>query len=609
MNVFKKYILPGIMSLVVIGVIYYVTIPAINVQNTGFWWFCIWCIVVVAAFYGIAQGVQVSTDFFEDLHAKGAGEVFRERHEKRKGAKSAQAGAADGGKKKGAGKKRGKRRSVFFWLVVAVVFLALGIFVGNIASSPFFNARAYAGLLQTEEGDFSADIGEVGMSNVPVVDKDTAVRLGSRTIGEMSDLVSQYAIDESYNAYTQISYKNAPYRVSPLVYADIIKWLTNTGAGLPGYVTVNMATQETKLVRLDEGKYMHISTAEHFNNYLYRYVRFAYPTEMFGDAAFEIDDDGNPYWIVPTVQMRIGLFGGKDYKGAILVNACTGEMRNYELSEVPGWCDKVFSADLVYEQLGYYGRYQGGFINSLIGQSGVTIPTGSSAPSLFSSNSSESQNTSSSSSSGYNYLAIDDDVYMYTGMTSANSDESLVAFVLTNLRTKETRKYTCAGATETSAMRSAEGQVQQMSYKATSPLLLNIANRPTYFLSLKDSAGLVKMYAFIDVQQYQIVGTGSTISDAQKNYVAALANNDEVHLDVNALSSSEQIPKAAGAIESIQPVVADGNTRWYFKLQGDASIYVASISAGNNLPFLKAGDAVSATYTEKDGVREVSVLQ
>ena len=608
MSVFKRYILPGIASLAVIGVIYYATIPAINVQDTGFWWFCIWCIVVVAAFYGIAQGVRVSTDFFEDLHAKGAGEVFRERHERRKEAKSAAGGEAGGGKKRGR-RKRGKRRSIFFWLVVAVVFLALGIFVGNIASSPFFNARAYAGLLQTEEGDFAADIGEVGMSNVPVVDKDTAVRLGSRTIGEMSDLVSQYAIDESYNAYTQISYKNAPYRVSPLVYADVIKWLTNTGAGLPGYVTVNMATQETKLVRLDEGKYMHISTAEHFNNYLYRYVRFAYPTEMFGDAAFEIDDDGNPYWIVPTVQMRIGLFGGKDYKGAILVNACTGEMRNYELSEVPGWCDKVFSADLVYEQLGYYGRYQGGFINSLIGQSGVTIPTGSSAPSLFSSGSSESQNTSSSSSSGYNYLAIDDDVYMYTGMTSANSDESLVAFVLTNLRTKETKKYTCAGATETSAMRSAEGQVQQMSYTATSPLLLNIANRPTYFLSLKDSAGLVKMYAFIDVQQYQIVGTGSTISDAQKNYVTALANNDEVHLDVNALSSSEQIPKAEGTIDSIQPVVADGNTRWYFKLQGDASIYVASISAGNNLPFLKAGDAVSVTYTEKDGVREVSALQ
>ena len=608
MSTFKKYVLPGIVSLAIIAVLYYVTIPAINIQNVGFWWFCIWCIIIFAVAYAIAQGVEISTEFIEDLRTQGAGEVFKQHREKRKEAKGAD-GADGTGAKKGKKGKKGKRHGVFFWLVIVVVFLFLGIFVGNIASSPFFNARAYAGLLQTETGDFSADIGEVGMSNVPVVDKDTAVRLGSRTIGEMSDLVSQYAIDESYNAYTQISYKDAPYRVSPLVYADIIKWITNTGAGLPGYVTVNMATQETKLVRLDEGKYMHVSTAEHFNNYLYRYVRFAYPTEMFGDAAFEIDDDGAPYWIVPTVQMRIGLFGGKDYSGAILVNACTGEMQRYTIDEVPSWCDKVFSADLVYEQLGYYGCYQSGFWNSLIGQSGVTIPTGSSAPSLFSSSDSESQNTSSSSTSGYNYLAINDDVYMYTGMTSANSDESLVAFVLTNLRTKETKRYECAGATETSAMRSAEGQVQQMSYKATSPLLLNIANRPTYFLSLKDSAGLVKMYAFIDVQQYQIVGTGSTINDAQKNYVAALANNDEVNLDVAALSANEQIPKAEGVVESIQPVVTDGNTRWYFKLQGDASIYVAAISASSNLPFVKAGDALSVTYSEKNGVREVSALQ
>ncbi len=607
MSTFKKYVLPGIVSLVVIAVLYYVTIPAINIQNVGFWWFCIWCIVIFTVAYAIAQGVQISSDFFETLHTQGAGEWFKQRREKRKEAKDAAGSDGDGKGKRG---KRGakKRHGVFFWLVIVVVFLLLGIFVGNVASSPFFNARAYAGLLQTEQGDFATDIGEVGMSSVPVVDKDTAVRLGSRTIGEMSDLVSQYAIDESYNAYTQISYKDAPYRVSPLVYADIIKWVTNTAAGLPGYVTVNMATQETKLVRLEEGKYMHISTAEHFNNYLYRYVRFSYPTEMFGDAAFEIDDDGAPYWIVPTVSMRIGLFGGQDYSGAILVNACTGEMRKCSLDEVPNWCDKVFSADLIYQQLGYYGCYQGGFWNSLIGQSGVTIPTGSSAPSLFSSSDSDS-NSSSSSTSGYNYLAINDDVYMYTGMTSANSDESLVAFVLTNLRTKETKRYECAGATESSAMRSAEGQVQQMSYKATSPLLLNIANRPTYFLSLKDSAGLVKMYAFIDVQQYQIVGTGSTINDAQKNYVTALANNDEVNLDVGALSQNEQIPKAQGAIDSIQPVVADGNTRWYFRLQGDASTYVASISASSNLPFLKAGDAVSVTYSEKDGVREVSTLQ
>ena len=193
-------------------------------------------------------------------------------------------------------------------------------------------------------------------------------------------------------------------------------------------------------------------------------------------------------------------------------------------------------------------------------------------------------------------------------MTSANSDESLVGFVLTNLRTKETKYYECAGATESSAMRSAEGQVQQMSYTATSPLLLNIAKRPTYFLSLKDSAGLVKMYAFIDVQQYQIVGTGSTIDEAQKNYVSALTSNEEVHISASDISS-EQVPQTEGTIESIQPVVSDGNTRWYFKLSGEDTIYVASISASNNLPFLKAGDKITVLYAEKDNVREVSSIK
>lgn len=603
MSTFKKYVLPGILGVIVVAVLYYITIPAINVQNTDFWWFIVWSIIIFGVFYAFAQGISISTDFFDDLRTQSAAEFFKNKKEQHRH-KNEEAKSK---------KKTKKKRSPFFYLAIVAIFIVLGIFVGNIISSPLFNARAYSNLLETETGDFAQDIGEVGMQSVPVVDKDTAVRLGSRTIGEMSDLVSQYAIDESYNAYTQISYKNTPYRVSSLVYADIIKWITNTAQGLPGYVTVNMVTQETKLVRLDEGNYMHISTGEHFNNYLYRYVRFAYPCEMFGEASFEIDDDGVPYWIVPTVAMKIGLFGGKDYTGAILVNACTGEMQKYDVSSTPNWCDKVFNADLVYNQLEYHGRYQKGFFNSFIGQSGVTMPTGSSSPSIISSATGSSTANSDSSSyssnnSGYNYLAINDDVYMYTGMTSANSDESLVGFVLTNLRTKETKYYECAGATESSAMRSAEGQVQQMSYTATSPLLLNIAKRPTYFLSLKDSAGLVKMYAFIDVQQYQIVGTGSTIDEAQKNYVSALTSNEEVHISASDISS-EQVPQTEGTIESIQPVVSDGNTRWYFKLSGEDTIYVASISASNNLPFLKAGDKITVLYAEKDNVREVSSIK
>ncbi len=589
----KKIVIPTIASIVIIGVLYYVTIPPINIQSVDFWWFFIWCLLIVAVCFGVPRAHETSTnaisDFLDGLNREGFAYIlkFRERRTDRKE-------AGENGEKS----KDAAGRGWLFKIIVVIVFLLLGIFVGQVASSPLFNARAYSNLLDVQDGSFSQDISEISMKNVPVVDKDTAVRLGSRTIGEMNDLVSQFGIDEGYDSYTQINYRNAPYRVAPLNYADPIKWIINTWNGLPGFVTVNMATQDTKLVRLPEGEYMHISTGEHFNNYLYRYVRFQYPFEMLGTAAFELDDNGAPYWIVPTVKMRIGLFGGEDYDGAILVNACTGETVKYDAQDVPTWVDKVYTADLVYKQLGYYGKYRSGFINAYIGQSGVLVPTGSKSVGTT--------NKSTSSTSGYNYLAINDDVFMYTGMTSANSDESLVGFTLINLRTKETRYYTCAGATESSAMSSAEGQVQQMSYNATSPLLLNIADRPTYFLSLKDGAGLVKMYAFIDVQQYQIVGTGSTVADAQTAYITALTKDAQVNLDQDVIANSGVVPKTTGTIEAIETVVTDGNTRYYFKLVGDTNIYIAGISANQGLPFIKVGASVTITYTEKGSVREVT---
>ena len=611
----KKYGVPAILSIIIIAILYYATIPAMNIHSTAFWWFVIYCVIIVTVLFaiprasdGVSGMILDIQDFFEDLGDTLKAGTARKTPEEREAAK-AQKAAEKAAKKadREAGRARGKAGLLVSGGILAVCALAL--VVGGFISGPFFNAKSYSQLLDVQDGEFSEDIAEISMSSVPVVDRSTAVRLGSRTIGEMSDLVSQYAVDESSSAYTQISYKETPYRVSSLKYADIIKWITNTRNGLPGYVTVNMVTQETQLVRLPEGEYMHYSTAEHFNNYLYRHVRFQFPTKIFGEAAFEIDDSGHPYWIVPTVNYRIMLFGGKDYDGAILVDAVTGESTFYTLADVPQWCDKVFSADLVYDQLGSYGKYRSGFWNSLIGQSGVLVPTGSSAPSLFSSSESSDSNTdpSTSSTSGYNYLAIDDDVYMYTGMTSANSDESLVGFVLINLRTKATTYYTCAGATETSAMRSAEGQVQQMSYVATSPLLLNIANRPTYFLSLKDGAGLVKMYAFIDVQRYQIVGVGSTVDAAQANYITALGSDSEVDVDPSDLNV-EGAEEYTGTIEAIESVVKQGSTYYYFKMKGQSQVYVAAVTVSYDLPFMKAGEKIKVRYTEAGDVRTVSAI-
>ena len=323
----------------------------------------------------------------------------------------------------------------------------------------------------------ATEVEEISYDQIPMLDKDSAEKLGNRKLGELSDMVSQFEVAEEY---TQINYKGRPVRVTPLRYGDWIKWFNNRSEGLPAYLIIDMVTQNVEVVRLEQG--IRYTTAEHFGRNLYRYLQFHYPTYIFDKPAFEIDEDGDPYWVCPRIRKTIGLFGGTDINGAVLVNAVTGEHQYYDAKDVPDWVDHVYTADLIVQQYDYHGTYIHGFINSLFGQRDVTVTT-----------------------DGYNYIAIGDDVYMYTGITSVVSDQSNIGFILSNQRTKETRFYSVAGAEEYSAMDSARGQVQQMNYTATFPLLLNIADQPSYFMALKDAAGLVKMYAMVNVSQYQIV--------------------------------------------------------------------------------------------------------
>ena len=303
---------------------------------------------------------------------------------------------------------------------------------------------------------------------------------------------------------------------------------------------------------------------------LYRYLRFNYPTKIFDNISFEIDEDGTPYWVASTKTFKIAYWNGSDIEGAVLLNAVTGESKYYKLEEIPTWVDQVYSSDMIMEQLIYNGKYRSGFFNSIFGQKGVLQST-----------------------DGYNYLAINDDVYLYTGITSVTSDESNVGFVLTNLRTKETKYYAIPGAEEYSAMDSAEGQVQHLKYSATFPLLLNISDRPTYFMSLKDGAGLVKMYAFVDVSQYQIVGTGSSVEEARADYISKLKNEN---LEVEDTAETT----VSGIIENIASAVVSGNTNYYIKLTGDDKIYIAPIKISDKLPLAKTGDSVEMTISEAE---------
>ena len=517
--------------------LFWFKLPPINLKSKDFWGFIIESVIICTVIIAISS----ITAFFKKNMGKQGREVLVD----------------------GKSVLKNSKKPVKIVLIALAAMIVFTV-VMDVVGAKIFNAKSYSNLITLEEGDFSKDVAELKMSQIPVVDRDTATRLAQRELGNITDLVSQFEIDEEY---TQINYKNHPYRVTPLKYAGFIKWLTNSSEGVPGYITIDLTTQEADLVRLEEE--IRYSQSEYLMRNVNRYLRFNHPTKIFAEISFEIDENGVPYWVASVIDFKIGFWSGRDICGVVLLNAQTGENKYYEAGEIPTWVDQAYDSDMIIEQLSYNGLYQGGFFNAIFGQKNCTQPT-----------------------DGYNYIAIDDDVWVYTGITSITEDASNLGFVLSNLRTKETKYYTQAGAEEYSAMDSAEGQVQHLGYQSTFPILLNIADRPTYFVSLKDDAGLVKMYAYVDMERYQIVGIGATLDKARAAYLEAL-EGENIELDKETTEETKIVH--TGIVSAISSAVIDGNTNYYIMLEGNEKIFVVPASMNNKLPFLKVGDRIAIT--------------
>ncbi len=555
---FKKYGLSAIITIVLSAINYYFTLPALNLRSSSFWGFIIFIAVVYILSVAVISGAGWLRKIFKGVkNVDTSGEINIPKFKK----------------------PSTKRMKIIVFSVLGVAVCLFGaIFV---TSSEMFNADKYQKMLTVEESDFNKDISEIPLSQIPVVDRDSAKRLGSRKIGEVVELVSQFNVS---NYYTQINYQDKPTRVSPLEYADIIKWMTNNDEGIPYYVKIDMATQDTELVKMPEG--MKYSPSECFSRDLMRHVRFAYPTKMFDSTSFEIDEKGHPYWVISCYDYTIGMLGGYDITGIITVDAVSGDMKYYEVKDVPSWIDRVYTAELVLEQANYWGSYVNGFWNSLISQKNVVKTT-----------------------EGYNYLAIDDDIWAYTGITSVVSDESNIGFILVNLRTKETKTYSINGAEEYSAMSSAEGKIQEKGYKATFPILVNIADTPSYFISLKDEAGLVKAYSFVSVANYQIVGVSDTLSVAEAEYRRLLADAGKLGDNGSGDAENEkELKKAELKVTAVSSAVVNGNTAYYLMFEDNENVFIADISLNDRLPFVAVGDTLTVEYYEEaDSVTVVTI--
>lgn len=537
-----KYAIGVVVAVVVAFIYYYITLPAINIHSTGFWSFFLFAFAVIIALVFVKKvGKQNEIKDMIELRSVAIPKVVKG------------------------------------LLILFVVFIGVFI-VGSILSSPFINAKKYQSLLTVENRKFTDDIKEVDFNTIPLLDKDSAALLGNRKMGSLVDMVSQFEVS---NDYSQINYQGRPVRVAPLVYASQIKWLTNQSKGIPAYMMIDMTTQNTECVKLDKGiKY---SKSEYFNRNLYRHLRFNYPTYIFDDQLFfEIDDEGTPYWVCPVKQFNIGLFGGQTVGRVILCNAVTGETIDYDVKDVPKWVDKVYSSELLVSLYDFSGSLKHGYWNSVLGQ-----------------------RDSLRSTNGYNYIALEDDVWVYTGVTSVSGDQSNVGFVLMNQRTMETRFYEIEGAIEDSAMSSAEGQVQNLGYRATFPLLINVSNEPTYFMALKDAAGLVKKYAMVNVQKYQWVAIGDTVKECEKEYLQLL--------NTNGISKTEtgENKAAEGIISSMAPIVLDGTTHFYVCIENVDAIFDFDMSNTDLISIVKSnvGDQIQIRYKEENGLNTVVELK
>lgn len=458
---------------------------------------------------------------------------------------------------------------------VLAVVLFLVAFVGNIIGSPLLRAKKYASLLEVENKDFASDLEETErITDLALMDTESARIFGNRKIGSLSEVVSQYEVERDY---TQISIQKAPYKVSALKYASFFKWWNNRDKGVPGYVKVNPVNSNAEYVELPQG--MKYVPSAYLNYNLMRHVQLEYPTKIISGYNFEIDDEGNPYYVCPTVSARVGLFGGMDVNGVILCNPVDGSCSYYKINNIPSWIDNAYDGHLLCDKYNWFGTLSGGFINSIFGQKDCKQVT-----------------------DDFGYKIIGDDVWIYTGVTSVNGDQSNIGFVMMNQRTSEAKYYKVSGAEEHSAMAAAEGEVQEKGYDAAFPSLINVGGVPTYIMVLKDDGGLVKMYAMVNVEQYNIVATASTQGEVFANYKKLLKTEGGSIIPDNEAANSTDVIKVAG----IQFINTEEGTVVYIKDENH-NVYKQKFADNEQLIKITEGDTIKITYEpSEDGINYLS---
>ena len=555
MNKQKRLLLSALITVVISAVAYYFVLPPLNIYAQAFWISLAFVVLVFGAAYTILGAQSAVKTFFTGKTDKNFADKTKEK------------------------KKKTRERIAFFvCLGVPVVVLVLG----NLLSSTFFNATKYSTIIEVPEAVFEEEMPETDLvTNIPLMDSASANIIGNRKLGELSNVVSQYQVN---GTYSQINFGGVPRKVSSLEYVDFFKWMNNRTKGVPGYVSVDPVNFSADYVEFKTPiKY---TDSAYFDEDLTRALRFSYPTKIFGTAMFEIDEEGNPYYIVSCMSPKVGIFGAMDVTEVIIFNPCDKTSEIYSVDDTPSWVDNVFSGTLASQKYDWFGTLKNGYWNSVIGNKDCKVTT-----------------------DDYGYIIIGDDVWFFTGVTSVVSDESNIGFIISNARTGEYKFYPVVGAEEYSAMGAAQGEVQEKGYQASFPSLINVSGEATYIMVLKDANGIVKLIALVNVENYTIVATGNTQLEAKQAYINLL-KQEGILKDGQTPSDGSVIsptPKEDTVTVTKKEIHTIGGESMVYLTCDDGKIYKKQLSDDETMLFLSVGDKLKITYfeTNTEGIRKL----
>ena len=449
---------------------------------------------------------------------------------------------------------------MFFGLILVGVLKLTGI--------KLINAKAYASQLEITTGTtddlnktFDYEEGEV---ELPVIDKALAAKLAQAKLDEYG---AQYSID--IDNFTIISVERNGetelLRVTPLEYENVFVSMSRMNEGTIGYIEVNVVTQEAKLVKFDENNGLKYMPSGIFKYDLDRHIRSKYPTVLYNHKYFEIDNDGNPYWVVPTIKKEIGVFDGATPSGVLLVNPITGEINKYNLGEQPSWVQRCVDEKVMETQANNALSLKNGFWNRLFAKKEVF-----------------------QLSDGYNYLLKNNATYYISCITSPNeNDQTSIGFLIVNLKTKEAIRYSCPGITEMRAREIAmyDERVKAQALEATWPILVSYHGVPTYFVVLKNDVQSQKI-VFLNVDTGSFVGMGTDITSAKIEYDSLLSNESIVQKENKEIKGT--VTKIRDLGSTIEFMI-DTMPNAYFSCDINISLVAR---------FLSVGESVTIVYNE-----------